>query len=86
MKTFAESHFNCKNYGINTKWRTLKKNLLSVSFYGLEVLFSGPSSFKLATSDLIFGDKNLHGQTTACYFVLLELTVSVHLVYIVTKL
>ena len=48
---------------------------MSVPFYGLEVPFSAPSSFKLAPSDLIFGDKNLYGQTTACYFVLLELTV-----------
>ena len=47
-----------------------KRKSLSVPFYGLEVPFSGPSSFKLATSDLIFGDKNLYGQTTACYFVI----------------
>ena len=52
-----------------------KKKLLSVSFYGLEVPFIGPRSFKLAKSDLIFGDKNLYGQTTACYFVLFELTI-----------
>ena len=40
------------------------KEIASVSlFYGLELPFSGPSSFKLATSDLIFGDKNLYGQT-----------------------
>ena len=29
----------------------------------------------VATSDPIFGDKNLYGQSTACHFVLLELTV-----------
>ena len=28
------------------------KKLLSVPFYGLEVSFSGPRSFKLATTDL----------------------------------
>ena len=73
--TFRKSRFYCKDYRIITEWRTLKEKVLSVPFYGLEVPFSGPSSFKLATSDLIFGDKNLYCQTTACYFVLLELTI-----------
>ena len=61
---------------------------VSVSpIFGLELTFSGPSSFKLATSDLIFGDNNLYGQTTiGCYFVLLELMVKVCSVYIATNL
>ena len=45
-----------------------RKALIS-PFYGLELTFNGPSSFKLATSDLIFGAKNLYGQTTECCFV-----------------
>ena len=44
---------------------------MSVPFYGQELPFSGPSSFELATSDLIFDDKNLYGSV----IVLLELTV-----------
>ena len=45
------------------------KKFLPVPFYGLELSFSGPSNFKLTTSNLIFGDKNLYRQTTAalCY-------------------
>ena len=68
-----------------------KKKVLSVPFYCLELPFSGPSSFNLAMSDLILGDKYLYGQTTACYFVFLELmvysvgTFSLHM-YIATKL
>ena len=59
---------------MNTEWRKLKEKLLSVPFHGLEDPLSGPSSSKLATSDLIFGDKYLYVQTAACYCVLLELT------------
>ena len=53
----------------------LKEKLLSVPFYGQKLAFSGPTSFKLATSEIIFGENNMHGQTTGCYFVLLELRV-----------
>ena len=51
------------------------KKLLSVPFSFLELLFSGPSSFKFAMCDLIFGDKDLYGQTTFCYFLVFKLTV-----------
>ena len=47
-----------------------RKSFRQSLFYGLELTFSGPCSFKLATSELIFGDKNLYGQTTdviLCY-------------------
>ena len=69
-KTFSKSHFYCKDYRINTEWRTLKEKASVSPFYGLKVPYSGPSSFKLATSGLIFGDKNRYGQTTVvilCY-------------------
>ena len=52
-----------------------KKKVPSVPFYGIELTFSVPSRFKLATSDFIFADKNLYGQTTGCFFMLLELMV-----------
>ena len=54
-----------------------KKGFRQFLIYGIELNFSGPSSFKLAMSNLISGDKNLYGQSTECYSVLLELTISV---------
>ena len=52
----------------------VKEKLPSVPCYGPELTFSGPTSFKLAMSELIFGEKDLYGQTTGSYFVVLELT------------
>ena len=55
------------------------KEKASVSlFYGVKLLFSGPSHFKLAMSDLtcVYLAPNICiGETSVCYFVLLELTV-----------
>ena len=58
---------------MNTELRMLQEKLPSVHFYGLKLTFSGPSSFKLATSDLTFCNEIVYGQITACDFVFLEL-------------
>ena len=74
-ETFSKNHPYCKMHCISMEWRMVKA-LQWVPFYVLEcTTFSGPSSIKLATSDLIFGAKNLYSQTTGCCFVLLELLI-----------
>ena len=46
----------------------VKEKFPSVPFYGLELTFVGTSSFKVATPNILFGDKSPYRQTTWMLF------------------
>ena len=56
-KNLFQELLYCKEHRTNTEWKMVKAKASVRPFYGPELTFSGPTSFKLEASELIIGGK-----------------------------